>query len=243
MKAVEYEPWKRSAIFAVDGIPVVEELKRRWRDIRDEHYLMRASGKGDSTLYPVDIFTGCWLVTCLRGNEVEESYIPAEAKAQMVRTVLGEAALERLSPREVEDAYRRICRESEAENRAEHPTLAGILDPLYPHACVMYNYSSMSPGVNLRPHSGRDDGNVRVHLCVREARGCYLNVMGEQRTWRDGEVFAFDDASTHSAWHHGRRERVVVIADFTKDFIRGELRALRRGAAYRPRTPLGGGRR
>lgn len=212
-------PWQKLAFFSLDGIPVIEQLKQDWTKIRDEYYEQR----GNPYPYPLDIYSGRWLVTALRSNEVEQAYLSTEHRKRVIKEIRGEPA-DGLSLEELNAEFNALCESETAFNRAAHPTLTDILDPLYPQSCRMYNYSLMQPGVRLSPHMGFDAQSVRVHLCLQEDPQCWINVMGETRTWRDGEVFAFDDANIHLAEHHGTRERLVVIADFTKAYIASELK-------------------
>ena len=213
-------PWVKQAIFPLDGIPVIEELKGAWHQIRDE-YLEARYG---AALYPLtEIYSGQWLITSLRSNSVEIGYLSFEQRIAEIIPCVGAASVGKMSPDEVNAAFCKCCDEEEALNRARHPTLSAILEPLYPHACFMYNYSLMRPGVRLSPHAGIDSGCVRVHLGLREDPNCWLNVMGVQRTWKDGEVFGFDDANIHLAEHHGDRDRLVVIMDFKKTYIEEQL--------------------
>lgn len=226
-------PWVDKAIFSVNRVPVIRHLKNSWQQIRDEY--MRA--RFGATAYPLsDLYSGKWLVTSLRSNSVEINYLDIATRTREIIPAFGAEAVDKMTPEQVIAAHQECCDIDEAENRAKHPTLTSLLDPLYPETCFMYNYSLMRPGVRLVPHSGVDSGCIRVHLCLRDDPGCWLNVMGVQRVWKEGEVFAFDDANIHLAEHHGKRDRLVVIMDFKKSYISNELNRIIRPAKTKSAT-------
>jgi len=218
-------PWTSGYIFPLDGLPVVERLKANWKELRDEFFRQRESG----VPYPVDIYKGRWLVTSLRSNPVELGYLGNEHRRQVVEAVRGPGSADGLTDARIEAFFQEVCEEETARNRASHPLITSILDPLYPASCRMYNYSLMEPGVRLRAHAGADTSCIRVHLCLQDDPQCWLNVMGQSITWREGEVFGFDDANVHLAEHHGTRTRLVIIADFTKSYMTAEFETLNAG--------------
>lgn len=217
-------PWTGAAFFALDGIPVIEALKAHWQAIRDEHLAAVRRAESHRSPYPIDIAVGRWLVTSLRSNETEYSYVDAATRRRTMRAVLGLRA-DGMPDAEIDIAFRVLSEACMAQSRALHPVLVGLLDPAYPEACVNYNFSLVSPGTVIEPHRGADAGNIRVHLCLVEAEGCVITVAGASRGWRDGEVFAFDDSNVHWVAHAGTRDRLVVIADFKKEFLRAALAA------------------
>lgn len=180
-------PWRTQYIFSLDGIPVIERLKANWMALRDEYFSQRPK----TVPYPLDIYKGHWLVTTLRSNAVELGYMEAEHRLRVVEQIRGEGSACGMSNAELDVVFHEICEQETAANRARHQLLTQILDPLYPMHCRMYNYSLMEPGVRLRPHTGLDTSSVRVHLCLQEDAQCWLNVMGQTRTWKEGKVFAF----------------------------------------------------
>jgi aspartyl/asparaginyl beta-hydroxylase (cupin superfamily) len=217
-----HEIWTRQAIFRLDGISVIEELKSNWKRIRDEYRAAAEAADCNAFPYPLDIMVGTWLISSLRSNPVEYSYMTPEIRHKAVLAMVG-ARVAEMTAEEIDETFMAAGEEQMAQNRRHHPTVTRILEPLYPAECVSYNFSLMKPGVVLRPHQGLDAGNIRAHLCLIEDEGCILNVAGESCTWHDGDVLAFDDHSEHWVAHGGTRDRLVLIVDFSKAYLRGEL--------------------
>lgn len=70
----------------------------------------------------------------------------------------------------------------------------------------------------IAPHRGDNWGVVRVHLTLREPPGiepCVLRFpeLGRERTWRQGDVFAFDDLGLHEAINQRSSERIVLLLE------------------------------
>lgn len=221
----EFTPWNTDPFFDVDGIPVIEELKRHWRELADEYERYAKNPTRYQGLYPVPIYSGTWLLGALRANEVEYTYFSSPMKRRAVRHLFPNG-FRGVANDVIDTAYRELMEEQKTRNRALCPLLVEILEPLYPDFCTSYMYSTMHPGVRLSPHCGRDSGNVRIHVCIKEGDDCWLEVLDERRTWQNGQALAFDDTFLHSAEHHGARDRTVIIVDFTKDYMESELRKL-----------------
>jgi aspartyl/asparaginyl beta-hydroxylase (cupin superfamily) len=225
---IRFEPWKRRAIFDLDGIPVIERLKKNWRAIRDEYRTLRRASPELDGLYPLPIYEGEWRMGNLRTNPVEHEYMPPDVLRQAVVEIVGRAKAARMSAGEIEETYLRAFEHAMAANRALCPTLTRILDPLHPHACVLYSFNLMGPRVKLKPHRGTDAGHIRVHIGLESGERCFLQVGGERRTWSDGQAMAFDDHNTHFAENNGDTERVILLVDFEKSFVSNELKKLAR---------------
>ena len=74
--------------------------------------------------------------------------------------------------------------------------------------------SKLSPGTKINPHNG-DIDSLRLHFPVVEDEGAWLSVRGRKRSWKVGELFAFHDNDKHWAQHHGLKDRIVVILDYS----------------------------
>lgn len=75
-------------------------------------------------------------------------------------------------------------------------------------------FSILLPGAVIQPHVGYTDRVLRSHLGLRTNGQAFLDVGGERRYWRDGDLFVFDDTVSHSAQNPGTSERVVLLLDF-----------------------------
>jgi len=223
MQAIDFRPWETAPFFGLDGLPVIEALKRNWRELAEEYDRYHRIPDRDEKPYPLRIYQGDWRLGPLRSNETELSYLPLELQREVIQANSPADARE-MDEAAIRRAFMERASQAMDRNRARCPLLANILEPLYPDACVGYSYSRMEPGVVLALHRGRDSGNIRVHCCLRGADGCSLSVLNRRRSWKAGEVWAFDDALPHSAEHRGDRDRVIVIIDLKKKYVEAELK-------------------
>lgn len=84
-------------------------------------------------------------------------------------------------------------------------------------------FSILAPGCHIPAHTGVSKGFVRVHLGLvvpREADRCRMRVGDEERIWRPGELFVFDDTYDHEVWNDTPDERVVLVFDVDRPMRR-----------------------
>lgn len=77
-------------------------------------------------------------------------------------------------------------------------------------------FSILRPGAVIEPHVGYTDHVLRSHLGLSTNDKAFIEVGGERRQWRDGELFVFDDTVSHHAANPGATDRVVLILDFDR---------------------------
>ena len=102
-------------------------------------------------------------------------------------------------------------------------------------------FSIMVPGTHVRPHCGHTNARIRCHLCLTEARDCWIRVGEHKLQWSAGRCLIFDDSFEHEVWHEGDTPRAVLIVDFWHPDLTGAERwgltklrdALRLVARYR----------
>jgi aspartyl/asparaginyl beta-hydroxylase (cupin superfamily) len=215
-------PWEHSTFFEVDGIPVVETLKSQWRELAQEY----ESAKNVQVPYGLDdVFTGNWLTGAFRSHPLELAAMRSDVKRAAVASWFPDGGRS-ATDAEVDATYEKLWEMRMKRNRARCPLLTSILEPLYPHACITYLYSTMVPGTRISPHHGMNNDCLRIHLCLKEADNCWLNVRDERRTWHNGQAWAFDDSNLHSAVHDGTADRAVLIVDFTKSYMERQFHDL-----------------
>jgi aspartate beta-hydroxylase len=105
---------------------------------------------------------------------------------------------------------------AQAETLAHFPKTAEILRglPLSQFNGVpAYAWLSiLQPGVELPVHHGASSAHVTIHLGIDVPEGnCVLQVIGEERTWKTGEAFAFMDSFAHNSWNYTDKLRVVLV--------------------------------
>jgi len=82
---------------------------------------------------------------------------------------------------------------------------------------VMAGFSRLAPGTHIKPHVGYGGWAqyvLRCHLGLVVPPGCEMRVGSETRSWSDGKVTVFCDATEHEVWNRGTGERVVLLLDF-----------------------------
>lgn len=86
-------------------------------------------------------------------------------------------------------------------------------------------FSILAPGKHVPRHRGVTKGMVRCHLGLKvpdDPEHCFMTLEGEKNfenercTWKDGELFFFDDTFKHAVWNDTDEERVVLLFDFER---------------------------
>jgi len=91
---------------------------------------------------------------------------------------------------------------------------------------VMAGFSRLAPGTHIKPHVGYGGWAqyvLRTHLGLIVPQGCEMRVGPETRTWQEGKVTVFCDATEHEVWNRGEHERVVLLLDFRNPEFRWKL--------------------
>jgi hypothetical protein len=105
------------------------------------------------------------------------------------------------------------------------PTFNSIVKELE-DAGYLFNafVSFVSPGTEIAPHKG-DARWMRIHLGLASDDNCIMRVGDEERTWVEGDIFAFKDGGpyAHSVSHKGDRTRVAIVFDIHLDYLRSAL--------------------
>jgi aspartate beta-hydroxylase len=94
------------------------------------------------------------------------------------------------------------------------PTLVHIRDHA-PEVC----YSVLTPGTHILKHRGVTNTRLVTHLALIIPDNCAISVGGEERVWREGECFSFDDTFEHEAWNRSARTRVVMLLDVWNPYL------------------------
>ena len=74
-------------------------------------------------------------------------------------------------------------------------------------------FSVLTPGTHILPHRGVTNTRLVTHLPLIVPDNCAIKVGGEERVWREGECFTFDDTFEHEAWNRGDSTRIVLLLD------------------------------
>jgi len=104
------------------------------------------------------------------------------------------------------------------------------------HALGITYFSLMTPGTHVKAHNGPNNLRIRCHLGLQNPDGdkVRLRVGEEWRTWKDGEMYCFDDSFEHEVFHDGTKDRLVFIVDiWHPDLFRKQIYSLHRWAYSR----------
>lgn len=74
-------------------------------------------------------------------------------------------------------------------------------------------FSLLRPHSRIPPHTGMLNTRLICHLPLVVPPNCAIRVGGQVRTWRKGELLAFDDTVEHEAWNDSDENRLVLIFD------------------------------
>lgn len=84
-----------------------------------------------------------------------------------------------------------------------------MIDGVSPNAM----FSLLAPGAHIPPHHGITNTRLVCHLPLIVPNGCWFRVGADQRSWRRGEAWLFDDTIEHEAANESDALRVVFICD------------------------------
>lgn len=102
-------------------------------------------------------------------------------------------------------------------NCVKTPVTARLLEAV-PHLQTAW-FSILAPRYHVPAHQGVTKGILRCHLGIQipsTPERCRMRVGEEICTWREGELFVFDDTYDHEVWNDTDEERVVLLFDFDR---------------------------
>ncbi len=76
-------------------------------------------------------------------------------------------------------------------------------------------FASLPPGATLKPHRDPYAGSLRYHLGLVTPNDddCYIDVDGQNHSWRDGKDVLFDETFIHEAHNKTDKPRIIFFAD------------------------------
>ena len=83
-------------------------------------------------------------------------------------------------------------------------------------------FSKLQAGATIPPHHGLINTRLICHLPLVVPPDCWFRVGGEERQWRVGEAWAFDDTIEHEAANDSDQDRTILIFDVWKPEITAE---------------------
>ena len=76
-------------------------------------------------------------------------------------------------------------------------------------------FAMLPPGGKLVKHRDPYAGSLRYHLGLStpNSDGCFIEVDGQRRSWRDGEPMMFDETYIHFARNETDKDRLILFCD------------------------------
>jgi aspartate beta-hydroxylase len=94
-------------------------------------------------------------------------------------------------------------------------------------------FSILDAKTRIPPHTGPVNTRLVVHLPLIVPPGCHFRVGGQEREWKEGKAFIFDDSINHEARNDSENPRAVFIFDIWSPYITAAERELVRAATAR----------
>jgi hypothetical protein len=91
------------------------------------------------------------------------------------------------------------------------------------HHCSGIYFATANPGSKINHHYGIDTNYpyLRFHLGLITDTKCIFDLENERHSWKEGELFAFDDNVVyHGIKHDGTIPRTILIVDILKSVMR-----------------------
>lgn len=110
------------------------------------------------------------------------------------------------------------------------PVTMGVLD----HAPLcdvtgrspLVMFSQLKAGAHITPHTGVVNTRLLCHLPLVVPDGCTFRVGAQERDWRKGKAWLFNDTIEHEAWNRSGQTRVILIFDVWRPELATEERQL-----------------
>ncbi|MEN5145185.1 aspartyl/asparaginyl beta-hydroxylase domain-containing protein [Brevundimonas diminuta] len=83
-------------------------------------------------------------------------------------------------------------------------------------------FSKLQAGATIPPHHGLINTRLICHLPLVVPPDCWFRVGGDERQWKAGEAWAFDDTIEHEAANDSDQDRTILIFDVWKPEITAE---------------------
>jgi beta-hydroxylase len=75
-------------------------------------------------------------------------------------------------------------------------------------------FSILAPGAHIPWHNGVTKAFLTCHMGLRvpqDRARCRIRVHDQEYSWREGEVFVFDDMYYHEVWNDTAEERIILM--------------------------------
>lgn len=192
-------------------LPLYKDLKNNFSKIREEvlKFIELPNTLHDYPKYKIDLYNrsvdlyeNIWKAVPV--SRYEKEFLDTESdtpEAKYVRTVIAFA--------------RKHC-----------PSIDVCINELESKGVLRNGFiSKLVPGSLLRPHRGRSDKFMRMHLCLDADPECKLTVGNQTRAWQEGEILAFKDGGVHlhSVEHKGTKQRVILSLDVDQEYLKDYL--------------------
>ena len=88
---------------------------------------------------------------------------------------------------------------------------------------ISISISILEGNSEIKLHRGDTNATIRGHLALKIPEKlpiCGFKVSDEERSWEEGKILLFNDASKHTAWNYSSERRYILLFDIIKpEFI------------------------
>ena len=72
-------------------------------------------------------------------------------------------------------------------------------------------FSTMDPGLHVRPHTGPTNAKLTLHWGLEVPKGARIRVANETRPFVERGLIAFDDSFEHEVWNRAKTHRTTLV--------------------------------
>ena len=80
-------------------------------------------------------------------------------------------------------------------------------------------FSALQPRTHIPAHTGSTNARLLTHLPLILPGPARFRVGNDERPWRMGEAWVFDDTIEHEAWNDADETRVILIFDVWNPYL------------------------
>ncbi|MDH5233268.1 MAG: aspartyl/asparaginyl beta-hydroxylase domain-containing protein [Gammaproteobacteria bacterium] len=93
------------------------------------------------------------------------------------------------------------------------PKTCELVRMLQPYLIGRVEFLKLRPGITIPPHTDSSNIQLTWQLGIHVESNCAIQVANETRDIQEGKLVIFDHSFIHSAWNHGKQDRVVLLFD------------------------------
>lgn len=193
--------------------PLTDSLVNNWQTIRDEFYTLLSTEFNYNAVFNK-------INPQVKHDPNGENHILYNGRFNSVPVYLKRELLDRYEAKDWPEDRKEVMYDA----RLKHlPFLTNFINE-YKHIMGATTFNISFPGSLLSHHFGLSPDYLRLHLCLKEDHNCIFDIENWRHTWKEGELFAFDDAHVlHGTKHYSTdssTNRIILLIDIKKDYLK-----------------------